>query len=184
MSPWPCDWRMMMLQPSDPVQQKTIPWMMFSSLWCHSMLTIPCFCLLWTRHCLCSDLDGIHLQILSKSRETSRETWCVELPTVQNQHKNQQRHLRHDRGSFLHGGIVIDRWNLFLVNSRMKMVPCLNYEILKNAKQQCLNRAQQKVLLSNFRRRERIIIFTLLARAGFSQRLSWVCLARIKWCTK
>ena len=22
MSPWPCDWRMMMLQPSDPVQQK------------------------------------------------------------------------------------------------------------------------------------------------------------------
>ena len=107
-----------------------------------------------------------------------------QLPTMQNQHKNQQRHLRHDRGSFLHGGIVIDRWNLFLVNSRMNMVPCLNYEILRNAKQQCLNRAQQKVLLSNFRRRERIIIFTLLARAGFSQRLSWVCLARIKWCTK
>jgi hypothetical protein len=62
----------------------------------------------------------------------------------------------------------------------MNMAPYLNYEILKNAKQQFLNRAQQKVLLSNFRRRELIIIFTLLARAGFSQRLSWVCLARIK----
>ena len=47
--------------------------MMFSSLWCHSMLTIPCFCLLWTRHCLCSDLDGIHLQILATNSAESTQ---------------------------------------------------------------------------------------------------------------
>ena len=42
-------------------------------LWCHSMLTIPCFCLLWTRHCLCSDLDGIHLQILATNSAESTQ---------------------------------------------------------------------------------------------------------------
>ena len=71
--------------------------MMFSSLWCHSMLTIPCFCLLWTRHCLCSDLDG------HPSSDPGYQQCRI------NTSKNQQRHLRHDRGSFLHSGIVIDR---------------------------------------------------------------------------
>ena len=70
-------------------------------------------------------------------------------PSVQNQHKNQQRHLWWDDCRFflhLDGLIVRDRFVLILVNSRMNMAPYLNYDILKNTKQQCLNRAQQKVL--------------------------------------